>query len=189
MRRCKTQALYRSKLWQQDHCRHPQNSNPNGSMLEGTTQHIGRPFGGGGAESQGWGHRQEDPDHGVHRKGLGNHWWNSPAMWWSSSVIRWPVEDPGCGSRTQRRPTSPKTPRLGSRSTTTLYPSLTGLPLPRNWTRWTTSFVHTSRTSPTLPPTTLKPAWSPPSADYSQSSRRRLWKTHAPNSGSVSRRW
>ena len=39
--------------------------------------------------------------------------------------IRWPVADPGCGSRTRRRPTSPKRPRLGFRCTTTLYPSLT----------------------------------------------------------------
>ena len=61
-------------------------------------------------------------------------------------------------------------------------------PLP-TWTRWTTSFGHTSRTSPTWPPTTPKPAWSPPSADYLPSSRRRLWKRHAPSSGSVSRRW
>ena len=58
-----------------------------------------------------------------------------------------------------------------------------------NWTRWTTSFGHTSRTSPTWPPTTPKPAWSPPSAEYSPSSRRHLWKRHAPSSGSVSRQW
>ena len=55
------------------------------------------------------------------------------------------------------------------------------------------SFGHTSRTSPTWPPTTPKPAWSPPSAEYSPSSRRRLWKKHAPSSGSASasasRRW
>ena len=57
------------------------------------------------------------------------------------------------------------------------------------WTRRTTSFDHTSRTSPTWPPTTPKPAWSPPSAEYSPSSGRRLWKRHAPSSGSVSRRW
>ena len=57
------------------------------------------------------------------------------------------------------------------------------------WTHWTTSFGHTSRTSPTWPPTTPKPAWSPPSAEYSLSSRRRLLKRHAPSSGSVSRRW
>ena len=48
---------------------------------------------------------------------------------------------------------------------------------------------HMSRTSPTWPPTTPKPAWLPPSTEYSPSSRRRLWKRHAPNSRSVSRQW
>ena len=62
-------------------------------------------------------------------------------------------------------------------------------PPPPTWTRWTTSFDHTSRTSSTWPPTTPKPAWSQPSAEYSPSSRRRLWKKHTPSSGSVSRRW
>ena len=39
---------------------------------------------------------------------------------------RWPVADPGCGSRTRHRPTSPNRPRFGfRRSATTLYPSLT----------------------------------------------------------------
>ena len=48
-------------------------------------------------------------------------------------------------------------------------------PSPRpTWTRWTTSFGHTLRTSPTWPPTTPKPAWLLPSAEYSPSSRRRL---------------
>ena len=31
MRRCTTHALYRSKLWQQDNCQHPQNANPDSS--------------------------------------------------------------------------------------------------------------------------------------------------------------
>ena len=62
-------------------------------------------------------------------------------------------------------------------------------PLPPTWTRWTTSFGHTSITSPTWPPTTPEPAWSPPSAEYSPSSCRRLWKRHAPSSGSVLRQW
>ena len=84
----------------------------------------------------------------------------------------------------------PKRPRLGfRRSATTLYPSLTGSPSPPTWTRWTTSFGHTSRTSPIWPPTTPKPAWLLPSAEYSPSSRRHLWKRHAPSSRSVSRRW
>ena len=112
-------------------------------------------------------------------------------MWWSSGATRWPVADPGFGSRTRRRSTSPTRPRLGfRRSATTLYPSLTSSPPPPpTWTRWTTSFDHTSRISPTWPPTVPKPAGSPPSAEYSPSSRRRLLKRHAPSSGSVSRWW
>ena len=68
------------------------------------------------------------------------------------------------------------------------YPSLTGPPPPPTWTHWTNSFGHTSRTL-TWPPTTPKPAWLLPSAEYSPSSPRRLWKRHALSSGSVSRRW
>ena len=98
--------------------------------------------------------------------------WMCWRVWWSPGAIRWPVADPECGSRTRCRPTSPKRPRIGfRRSATTLYPSLTGPPPPPTWTRWTTSFDHTSRTSPTWPPTT-KPAWSPPFAEYSPSIRR-----------------
>ena len=53
--------------------------------------------------------------------------WMCWRVWWSSSAIRWPVADPGCGSRTRRRPTSPKRSRLGfRRSATTLYTSLIG---------------------------------------------------------------
>ena len=33
------------------------------------------------------------------------------------------------------------------------------LPPPPTWTRWTTSFGHTPRTSSTWPPTTPKPGW------------------------------
>ena len=52
--------------------------------------------------------------------------WMSWRVCWSPGAIRWPVADPGCGSRTRRRPTSPKRRRLGfRRSATTLYPSLT----------------------------------------------------------------
>ena len=80
--------------------------------------------------------------------------WMCWRVWWSPGATRWPVADPGCGSRTRRRPTSPKRPRLDfRRSATTFYPSLTGPPPPSTWTRWTTSFGHTSRTSPTWPPT------------------------------------
>ena len=87
-------------------------------------------------------------------------------------------------------PTGARQAKLGfRRSATTLNPSHTGPLPPPTWTHWTTSFGHTSRISPIWHLTTPKPAWSPLSAEYSPSSRRRLWKRHAPNSGSVSRRW
>ena len=80
--------------------------------------------------------------------------------------------------------------RLASEGVLRLSTLLSLAPLPHpTWTRWTTSFGHTSRTSPTWPPTTQRPAWSPPSGEYSQTSRRRCWKRHAPSSGSVSRWW
>ena len=51
----------------------------------------------------------------------------------SPCAIMWPVADPGCDSRTWRRPTSPKIPRFGfRRSATTFYPSLTASLLPRH---------------------------------------------------------
>ena len=89
----------------------------------------------------------------------------------------------GAGPQVQRNP------GLASEGVLRLctLPSLP--PPPPTWTCWNTSFGHTSRTSPTWPPTTPKPAWSPPSAEYSPSSRWRLWKRHAPTSGSVSRLW
>ena len=116
--------------------------------------------------------------------------WMCWRVWWSPGAIRWLVADLGCGSRTWCRTISPKRPRLDfRRNATTLYPSLTGPPPPPTWTPWTTSFGHMSRKSPTWPPTTPKPAWSPPSAEYLPSSRQCLWKRHAPSSGSVSKRW
>ena len=58
--------------------------------------------------------------------------WMCWREWWSPGAIKWPVADPGCGSRTRRQPTSPKRPKLGFRSSaTTLNPSLTGPLLPR----------------------------------------------------------
>ena len=48
--------------------------------------------------------------------------WMCWRVWWSPNTIRWPVADPGCGSRTRRLPTSPKRPSVGfRRSATTLY--------------------------------------------------------------------
>ena len=57
--------------------------------------------------------------------------WMCWRVFWSPGAIKWPVADPECGSRTRRRPKSPKRPRLGfRRSATILYPSLTSPLLP-----------------------------------------------------------
>ena len=157
--------------------------------LVGTALHIGRPFGGGGAE----GHRQEVSDQGVHRKGPGNHGWNSPADYSQiardlgvshTTVNACVKEDLKC--RSYRRQTiqilTEKTKNL--RLIKSVRP-----PPPLTWIRWTTSFGHTSRTSQTWPPMTPKLALSLPSAEYSPSSSRRQWKRHALSPGSVSRWW
>ena len=163
----------------------PSKLNPDGSTLEGTAQRIGRPFGGGGAEAQGWGHhatshlrsRLESQHQSVPwcAEGCGYH------LVQSGGRLQTLVVAAGLGAGPQVQ----GDPGLASEGVLRLC-TLLSLPTPPpTWTRWTTSFGHTSRTSPTWPPTTLKPAWSPPSAEYSPSSRRRLWKSHALSSGSV----
>ena len=60
--------------------------------------------------------------------------WMCWRVWWSPGAIRWPVVNPVCGSRTRRRLTSPKRPRLGfRRCITSLYPSLTAPTPPPIW--------------------------------------------------------
>ena len=112
--------------------------------------------------------------------------WMCWRVWWSPGPIRWPVVDPGCGSRTWRRPTNPKRPRLGfRRSTTTLYPSLTAPLLPRPEAAGLLCLViHREHHQHDLPQ-----HQSQPDHRHPPSSRWRLWKRHAPSSGSVLRRW
>ena len=181
-------ALCRSKLWQQDHCQHPQNANPYSLTCPGWWKQSFRLW----LWSLVWFQVRTTSCHFTSSKSA---WKSTPKctwmcwrVWWSPGAIRWLVADPECSSRTRRRPRSPKRPRLGFRRNDFAPFSHWPLP-PSTWTRWTTSLGHTSGTSPTWPPTTPKPAWSPPSAEYSPSSRRCLWKWHVPSSGSVSRRW
>ena len=132
MRCCSTHALYRSKLWQQDHCQHPQNANLDGSTGTGWWKQSLRLR----LWSLVW---FQDRATSCHLTSSKSAWQSTPKctwmywrVWWSPGAIRWPVADPGCGSWTRRRPTSPKRPRLGfRRSATTMYPSLTGPPPPR----------------------------------------------------------
>ena len=101
-----------------------------------------------------------------------------------SLVIPWCNQVAG-GGRTRRRPTSPKRPRLGfRRSATTLYPSLTGPLLPRPEPAGLLRLViHREHHQHDL-----SQHQSQPDRRHPPSSRRRLWKRHAPSSGSVWRR-
>ena len=111
-----------------------------------------------------------------------------------SVVIPWFNQEAGCRPWVRQQDSAPahKSKEIQSWLQKECYdfvPFCHWPPPPPTWTCWTTSFGHTSKTSPTWPPTTPKPVWSLPSAEYSPSSHRRLWKRHAPSSGSVSRRW
>ena len=127
MRWCTTHALYRSKLWQQDHCQHPQNANPDSSTYPGWWKQSFRIW----LWSLVWFQVRATSCHLTSSKSA---WKSTPKytwmcwrVWWSPGAIRWLVADPGFASRTRRQPTSPKRPRLGfRRSATTFYPSLTG---------------------------------------------------------------
>ena len=66
----------------------------------------------------------------------------------------------GAGPQVQRDP------GLASEGVLRLCTLLSLPPPPSTWIRWTTSFGHTSRTSPTWPPIRPKPAWSPSSAEF-----------------------
>ena len=126
MRRCTAHSLYRSKLLQQDHCQHPQKSGlPRlTGMCPGWWKQSFRQR----LWSLVWFQVRATSCHLISSKSA---WKSTPKwmcwrVWWSHGAIRWPVADPGCDSRTRRRPTSPKRPRLVfRRSATTLYPSLT----------------------------------------------------------------
>ena len=111
--------------------------------------------------------------------------WMCWRVWWSPG--RWQTLGVAAGLGTG--PQVQRDPGLASEGVLRLCTLLSLPPPPPTWTRWTTSFGHTSITSPKWPATTPKPAWSLPSAEYWPSSRRRLWKRHAPSSGSESRRW
>ena len=134
-----------------------------------------------------------NPDQGVHREGPGNHWWDSPAVY-STDCLIFKRLTHNCECMYERGLEvsvlqAPDKPDLDWEDKEPQANQVRQAPSSPTWTHWTTSFGHTSRTLSTWPPTTPKLAWSPPSTEYSASSRQRLWKRHAPSSRSVSRRW
>ena len=136
MCRCTTHALYRSKLWQPEPLPAPSKCKSGLPwiiwMCPGWWKQSFRLR----LWSLVWFQVRATSCHLISSKSA---WKSTPkctwmcwSVWWSPGAIRWPVADPGCGSRTRRRSTSPKRPRLGFwRSATTFYSSLTAPLLPR----------------------------------------------------------
>ena len=111
-----THALYRSKLWQQDYWQHPQNANLDGSTCPGWWKQSFRLR----LLSLVWFQVRATSCYLTSSK---SGWKSTPKctwmcwrVWWSPGAIRWPLADPGCGSRTRRWPTSPGRPSHGFRS-------------------------------------------------------------------------
>ena len=154
MRRCTTHALYRPKLWQ---------PLPSPSKCKSGLPRIT-------GTCLGWWKQSfwlrlwslvwfQVRDTSCHLTSLKSAWKSTPkctwmCWWvrWSPGAIRWPVTDPGCGSRTRASPQVQRDPGLASEGVLRLRTLLSVAPSSPNWTRWTTSFCYTSRTSPTWPP-------------------------------------
>ena len=184
--RCTTLALYWSKSWQLDHCQHPQNANLDGSMCPGWWKQSFQLR----LLSLVWFQVRATSCNLTSSKSA---WKSTPKctwicwrMWWSSgaSAGRWQTlgDAAGLGAGPQVH----RDPHLASgvlRLCTLLsLAPLLPRPEPAGLLRLVIHPQHD-------PPTTPKPPWSLPSTEYSPSSRRRLWKRHAPSSGSVLRRW
>ena len=88
-----------------------------GSTLEGTAQRIGRPFRRLRLCSLAWFQVRATSCHLSSSKSA---WKSTPKCAWMCWRVWWsPGADPECGSRTRRRPISPKRPRLGFRKSAT----------------------------------------------------------------------
>ena len=155
-------ALYRSNLWQQDHCQHSQNGRFNAwghSSTHRTTLRKATVM----VLSEG----HIMPPH-IFEVGLKV----DTKVYLDvlkSVVITWCNQVVGGRSWLWQQDSAPahKSKEIQAWLQKECYDFVPFSHWPPSWTRWTTSFGHTSRTSPTWPPTTPKPAWSPPPAEYS----------------------
>ena len=135
MRRCTTHALYRSKLWQQDYCQHPQNANLDCHEEQGRAQGDKNQVSGYGYGL--WCAIKWGPHH-------------------ATSHLQSRLE-----SQHQSVPGSAEEcsdPMVQSGGQVWLQKECYDFvafshwpPPPPTWTCWTTSFGHTSRMSPTSP--------------------------------------
>ena len=106
--------------------------------------------------------------------------WMCWRVWWSPGAIRWPVVDPRCGPQVQRDPGLASEGVLRLCTLLSLAPLLPQ-PEPAGLLRLVIRREYQRHDLPQHE--------SQPNRRHPPSSRRRLWKRHAPSSGSVSRRW
>ena len=149
MRRYTTHVLNWSKLWQQDNCQHPQNANPNeGYIMPPHIFEVGLKV-----------------NTKVYLDVL-----KSVVISWCNQVAggrRWVWQQDAAPAHKSK-----ETQAWLPKECYDFVPFSHLPPPPPTWIHWTTLFGHTSRRSQTWPPTTTKPAWSPPSAEYSPIIRR-----------------
>ena len=122
MRHCTNHALYRSKLWQQDLCQHPQNVNLDCHKKQGRAQGDENKVSGYGYGL--WCGFKWGPHHATShlQSRLESQHQSVPGC---TEEYGDPLVQSGGWQQDSAPPTSPKRPRLGFRtSATTLYPSL-----------------------------------------------------------------
>ena len=92
--------------------------------------------------------------------------WMCWRVWWSPDAIRWPGGRPWVWQQDSvLAHKSKETQAWLQKECYDFEPFSHWPPPPPTWTHWTTLFGHTSRTSPTWPPTIPKSAWSLSSAE------------------------
>ena len=186
MRHCTTHALYRSRLWQPEPLPAPSKCVSKLPRITGTCPEWWKQSFRLRLWSLEWFQVRATSCHLISSK---SSWKSTPKCtsicWkvcWSPGVIRWPVADPRWGSRTRRRSKSPKRPRPSFRRSATTCTLLSPAPSsPAGLLRLDIGREHHQHD--------LSQHQSQPDRRHPPSYRRRLWKRHAPSSGSVSRHW
>ena len=146
MHRCTTHALYWSKLWQQDHCQHPQNENLDCHDKQGRAQGDENKFSGYGYGL--WCGFKSGLYHATSylRSRLESQHQSVPgcAKECSDPLVqsdgRW--QTLGLAAGLGAGPQVQRDPGLASEGVLRLCTLLSLAPLPPPWTRWTTLFGH-----------------------------------------------
>ena len=186
MRHCTTHALYWSTLWQQDHCQHPQNANPDGSMCPGWWKQSFRLW------LWFWWGFKWGPHHATShlQSRLESQYQSVPGCTEEcgdplvQSGGRW--QTLGVAAGLSAGPQVQRDPGLASEGVLRLCTLLSLAPL-LPWPEPAGLLCLVIRREHHQ--YDLPQHQSQPDCCHPLSSRQRLWKRHAPSSGSVSRQW